>query len=427
MSPKLQSFRVEKGIGEESDGGGGRRIKILCPKMVPPLRPPAQEAAMCPSPLTPNVSQTTNFMAEANPNHLYRRLEFTEDDMLSSSTAMGMREQHTTMADEQNVEFMDEQNSQNKCLNLIDPCANDIDLLHSYVSQEIIPKLGMEFDTEEEVYAFYKKYANEHSHALASPHKRMFLRSQRTINPAQAAELDIADQSGIAPKESVGFLARKAGGVENLGFIPRDYNNYLRSKRTERMKVGDTGGVLEYLQNMQHNQMIQKIDVANRYKALLRWYSHLAARAATSEQSFEMAMSDGEKTLTKIEAALKRLSIKDTLNSGGGKEASQVATNGQNQTVGGTSQLAHDHNAIVELSVQSTPPCHFVQQQWDPNCDMTLMKQPTFSSVVILLQAQISQTQPSKRDNLKDEAWKNLSRLMVLQVKFILFFMLMLT
>ncbi|GMJ03099.1 FAR1-related sequence 5 [Hibiscus trionum] len=81
----------------------------------------------------------------------------------------------------------------------------------------------------------------------------MFLRSRRTINLAQAAELEIVDRSRLAPKENVEFLARKIGGVENLGFIPEDYRNYLRTRRTKEMKIGDTGGVLEYLQNMQHD------------------------------------------------------------------------------------------------------------------------------------------------------------------------------
>lgn len=97
-----------------------------------------------------------------------------------------------------------------------------------------------------------EKFISEHTHYLASPRKRMFLNSQRNIDTAQAAELDMAEQSGITPKASVEFMARKVGGIENLGFIPKDYNNYLRTKRSEQMKVGDTGGVLEYLQRMQY-------------------------------------------------------------------------------------------------------------------------------------------------------------------------------
>lgn len=61
----------------------------------------------------------------------------------------------------------------------------------------------------------------------------------------------MADNSGIAPKEALEFFSKQAGGRENLGFIPEDYRNYLRSKRTRNMKKADTGGVLEYLQQMQ--------------------------------------------------------------------------------------------------------------------------------------------------------------------------------
>nr|KYP66793.1 Protein FAR1-RELATED SEQUENCE 5 [Cajanus cajan] len=64
-------------------------------------------------------------------------------------------------------------------------------------------------------------------------------------------EVHLADDSGITPKASCELMARRAGGRENLGFIPEDYRNYLRSKRTMQMKSGDTGGVLEYLQKMQ--------------------------------------------------------------------------------------------------------------------------------------------------------------------------------
>ncbi|KAG8363936.1 hypothetical protein BUALT_Bualt19G0074200 [Buddleja alternifolia] len=46
-------------------------------------------------------------------------------------------------------------------------------------------------------------------------------------------------------------MAKQVGGREKVGFIFEDYKNYLRSKRTVEMKIGDTGGVLEYLQQRQ--------------------------------------------------------------------------------------------------------------------------------------------------------------------------------
>ncbi|KAI5356073.1 hypothetical protein L3X38_008968 [Prunus dulcis] len=95
------------------------------------------------------------------------------------------------------------------------------------------------------------EFVSEHNHVTTSPSKTHLFRSHRKITFAQIAEVDMADSSGIAPKTALEFLSRQAGGRESLGFIPDDYKNYLHSKRTREMKLGDTGGVLEYLQQMQ--------------------------------------------------------------------------------------------------------------------------------------------------------------------------------
>ncbi|XP_026433286.1 protein FAR1-RELATED SEQUENCE 5-like isoform X1 [Papaver somniferum] len=71
------------------------------------------------------------------------------------------------------------------------------------------------------------------------------------MSVVHTTQADMADASGIAPRETVEFMSRQAGSRRNLEFIPVDYRNYLRSKRMIQMKVGDTGGVIEYLQNMQ--------------------------------------------------------------------------------------------------------------------------------------------------------------------------------
>ena len=42
------------------------------------------------------------------------------------------------------------------------------------------------------------------------------------LNPTQAVEAELADSSGIAPRASVGLMARRVGGLHNLGFIPKD-------------------------------------------------------------------------------------------------------------------------------------------------------------------------------------------------------------
>ncbi|BFG31912.1 hypothetical protein CerSpe_181860 [Prunus speciosa] len=200
-----------------------------------------------------------------------------------------------------------------------------IDLVHSSIQKQLIPVIGMEFETEDLAFKFYNAYAysigfsirsschkfksgqlrdrlfvcfakgkreidkrvsnvkyhraetrcgclarmkischlnekyhviefvSEHNHVTTSPSKTHLFRSHRKITLAQIVEVDMADSSGIAPKATLEFLSRQAGGRESLGFILDDYKNYLHSKRTREMKLGDTGGVLEYLQQMQLN------------------------------------------------------------------------------------------------------------------------------------------------------------------------------
>ncbi|XP_062093424.1 protein FAR1-RELATED SEQUENCE 5-like [Humulus lupulus] len=201
----------------------------------------------------------------------------------------------------------------------------DIKSLHSKIDEEAIPKVGMEFNTEEEAYNFYNAYAYkigfsirrskmhkdlldgriidrifccsceghrekdkrdvivkshraetrfgclarmkinsrqnskyrvvdfvmEHTHVTSSPSKSHLHRSQRRLTVAQAAEIDLANISGITPKASYDLMARRVGWCENLGYTIVDCRNYLQSKRTIQMRVGDTGGILEYLQSMQ--------------------------------------------------------------------------------------------------------------------------------------------------------------------------------
>ncbi|XP_062100190.1 protein FAR1-RELATED SEQUENCE 5-like [Humulus lupulus] len=178
-----------------------------------------------------------------------------------------------------------------------------IEIIHSKILDEEIPKIDMEFGSEEEAYTFYNSYTfkvgfsirrryrrrdrrdmnlkyhraetrfgclarmkvtsrqtdnyraiefvAEHTHVTSSPNKSHLHRSHRRVAAAQVAEIDMADRSGITLKESCELMARRAGGRENLGMIPLDYKNYLRTKRMIQMRLGETGGVLEYLQRMQ--------------------------------------------------------------------------------------------------------------------------------------------------------------------------------
>ncbi|KAL3537928.1 hypothetical protein ACH5RR_001294 [Cinchona calisaya] len=65
-------------------------------------------------------------------------------------------------------------------------------------------------------------------------------RAHQRITPAYRAEKIMANSVGIPLTVSHEFMRKQASGRENLGFIPEDYRNYVRSKRTIDMKTGDT-------------------------------------------------------------------------------------------------------------------------------------------------------------------------------------------
>ncbi|PIN02027.1 hypothetical protein CDL12_25461 [Handroanthus impetiginosus] len=95
-------------------------------------------------------------------------------------------------------------------------------------------------------------FVSEHNgYDLVSPSKTHMLGSHRAITIAQALQADDIDGSGIAPRARFALMAKQVGGRENVGFIYEDYKNYLRSKRTVQMRIGDTGCVLQYLQQRQ--------------------------------------------------------------------------------------------------------------------------------------------------------------------------------
>ncbi|XP_048323604.1 protein FAR1-RELATED SEQUENCE 5-like [Ziziphus jujuba] len=193
-----------------------------------------------------------------------------------------------------------------------------IEAIHSKILDEMIPKVGIEFKSEDEAYNFYNAYAYkvgfgmrrskghkdqsgkmtnrtfyhccegfrekdkrninvkshraetrfgwlarmkinlnqtgkyhitdfiaQHTHVTSTPSKSHLHRSQRKLTFVQAAEIDIDNSSGIAPKASLELMAKRVGGYENLGFIHDDYKNYVKTKRTIQMKV-DAKMMIEY-------------------------------------------------------------------------------------------------------------------------------------------------------------------------------------
>jgi zinc finger SWIM domain-containing protein 3 len=90
------------------------------------------------------------------------------------------------------------------------------------------------------------QFVVDHNHELSSPSKTHLFRSHQKVTSVQEVEIDMDLSCGINLKETVEFMAKQVGGREKLGFIHVDCKNYLKQKITRQMRVGDTGGVLEY-------------------------------------------------------------------------------------------------------------------------------------------------------------------------------------
>ncbi|RYR07326.1 hypothetical protein Ahy_B05g074658 [Arachis hypogaea] len=55
--------------------------------------------------------------------------------------------------------------------------------------------------------------------------------SQKKISEVQALQIDLADETGIRPKETNELISLQVGNKDVLGYIKQDQKNYLRSKR----------------------------------------------------------------------------------------------------------------------------------------------------------------------------------------------------
>ncbi|KAL3523119.1 hypothetical protein ACH5RR_015953 [Cinchona calisaya] len=142
----------------------------------------------------------------------------------------------------------------------------DLNKIHSSIPKGMIPEIDMEFETEDMAYQFCLAYAKEvgfgirnmtrfgclakmkvnsrktgkfrviqfvpeHNHYLASPNKIHLHGSNRNVTSTSATDIEMANSVGIPPKEAHALIAKQVGGRENVGFIPEDYRNYLRSKK----------------------------------------------------------------------------------------------------------------------------------------------------------------------------------------------------
>jgi hypothetical protein len=70
----------------------------------------------------------------------------------------------------------------------------------------------------------------EHNHSFHLSTTVYMMSSQQRMSATQAAEIDLAYESGIKLKDSYQLMSKQVGGSDNLGFTKRDHKYYLRNK-----------------------------------------------------------------------------------------------------------------------------------------------------------------------------------------------------
>jgi zinc finger SWIM domain-containing protein 3 len=106
-------------------------------------------------------------------------------------------------------------------------------------------RLGIVYNRDSGKY-IVTNFIAEHNHNL---HLSTTVSSQRRMSATQAAEIDLAYESGIRLKDSYQLMSKQVGGSDNLGFTKRDHKNYLRNKRQRALKFWEAASLEKYFRH----------------------------------------------------------------------------------------------------------------------------------------------------------------------------------
>ncbi|XP_061355329.1 protein FAR1-RELATED SEQUENCE 5-like [Gastrolobium bilobum] len=112
------------------------------------------------------------------------------------------------------------------------------------------------------------KFIADHNHDLVKSCARAMLRSQRQLDEAHANMIEDMDNAGLKPCSVYSYFVEAAGGVENVGFLKSDCNNFLQSKRNKTLEAGDAQSVINHFKSLQANDSsflyTMQVDCENR-------------------------------------------------------------------------------------------------------------------------------------------------------------------
>jgi zinc finger SWIM domain-containing protein 3 len=91
-------------------------------------------------------------------------------------------------------------------------------------------RLYLKLIIETQKYRVYE-FCGDHNHALQQPEAIGLMRSQREIPEIYVASIDLADDSGIPPREGYELMGQEVSSTQNLPFSKRDVEIWLEVKQ----------------------------------------------------------------------------------------------------------------------------------------------------------------------------------------------------
>ncbi|KAM4085954.1 hypothetical protein ACJW30_10G065900 [Castanea mollissima] len=120
-------------------------------------------------------------------------------------------------------------------------------------------RLGVSLVRDTGKYKVYD-FVFEHNHVLHLAITTFMMLSKRKMSDVQAFAIDLVYASGIKPKEMHDLMSREAGGRANLGYIGIDQNNYFRTRQQRSLIYGEAGSLLRYFQQqLVHNPLFHYV------------------------------------------------------------------------------------------------------------------------------------------------------------------------
>ncbi|KAK9288553.1 hypothetical protein L1049_017012 [Liquidambar formosana] len=90
-----------------------------------------------------------------------------------------------------------------------------------------------------------------HNHEFATLEERQHLRSGRSVPNSRGNVIKSMVDVGIPPTKTYSYLAKAAGGTENVGFTKKDCLNYLQRKNDEMIEGGDGQSLIDHFKYRQ--------------------------------------------------------------------------------------------------------------------------------------------------------------------------------